>query len=304
MKKTLNKITIPSVEKHFDKFDLEVFSEGKTPKTNEDAWLANKDMFAVIDGSSHHGRDIFGGNSGGQIASQFAIEALNKAPKSSTGIDLADCMTKYFKEELRQKKYSKIIEKSPESRPHFRIVVVKVSNSTLSITQIGDVKIRINGQEVLGNSREIDRMHARMRIEAIKQLSLKDPSISVSELLIKGRNAIDESLHAKFKVYQNNPFHAFGFGVVDGRPIPLNFIFTRIIPLKEVNTIELFTDGYFKIPHDTTISAWEKAFKEVEVEDPYKIHEYPSTKGSLEGGFTDDRTILIARFRHSKINDN
>ena len=42
---------------------------------------------------------------------------------------------------------------------------------------------------------------------------------------------------------------------------------------------------------------WEKYFKHIEFADPEKVGDYASTKGSYDGKFADDRTVLIL---HSK----
>ena len=60
--------------------------------------------------------------------------------------------------------------------------------------------------------------------------------------------------------------------------------------LNEIKTIELFTDGYFAIPKDISLEAWEKTFEKVEQEDSDKWKKYKSTK------FKDDRTIAIIEF--------
>jgi len=54
--------------------------------------------------------------------------------------------------------------------------------------------------------------------------------------------------------------------------------------------MELFSDGYFDIPQEVSIEAWEKSFEKVEKEDPDKYKKYKSTKSK------DDRTIAIIRF--------
>jgi hypothetical protein len=40
------------------------------------------------------------------------------------------------------------------------------------------------------------------------------------------------------------------------------------------------------------VDAWEESFAAVERDDPHKIGRWPSTKGSMRGSWTDDRTYL------------
>jgi len=89
----------------------------------------------------------------------------------------------------------------------------------------------------------------------------------------------------------------FGFGEIDGSSVPKKFIKAFKFELATIDTLEIFSDGYFKVAEKPTIDSWEEAFTEVEKIDPLKIGPYPSTKSSGSGHFTDDRTILIARFK-------
>jgi hypothetical protein len=64
-------------------------------------------------------------------------------------------------------------------------------------------------------------------------------------------------------------------------------------PRASVQTVELFTDGYFELGATPDVAAWEAAFAEVERVDPEKIGRYASVKGSTPGTWTDDRTVVI-----------
>ena len=64
-----------------------------------------------------------------------------------------------------------------------------------------------------------------------------------------------------------------------------------------VDLLELFSDGYFKLGEGFGVAAWERAFAEVEAEDPHKIGRYMSTKGTTPTILTDDRTYLGVRLR-------
>jgi hypothetical protein len=64
-----------------------------------------------------------------------------------------------------------------------------------------------------------------------------------------------------------------------------------------VETIELFSDGYFKLGDGFGVAAWEQAFREVEAEDLHKIGRYMSTKGTTATVLTDDRSYLGVRLR-------
>jgi serine/threonine protein phosphatase PrpC len=97
--------------------------------------------------------------------------------------------------------------------------------------------------------------------------------------------------------FQNVTEPVLGYGGIDGFPIPSRYIETRSYKLAEVETIELFSDGYFKPGVAFGIASWEAAFAEVEAEDLHKIGRYMSTKGTTASQLTDDRSYLGVRFK-------
>jgi len=97
--------------------------------------------------------------------------------------------------------------------------------------------------------------------------------------------------------FQNIADRVLGYGVIDGFPVPAKFVETIRLPLAEVETIELFSDGYFSVPSGFGVAAWEAEFERVEQEDPHKIGRYLSTKGTTETALTDDRTYLGVRLK-------
>ena len=92
-----------------------------------------------------------------------------------------------------------------------------------------------------------------------------------------------------------NRIHPLGAPSINGFPIPRDYIMQVDRDLEEIETIELFTDGYFGCPDGTTIADWEDRIARIESTDPEKIGDHASTKGSANGHFADDRTVLILR---------
>ena len=97
--------------------------------------------------------------------------------------------------------------------------------------------------------------------------------------------------------FQNVTGPVLGYGGLDGFAVPERYVETRSYPLAEVETIELFSDGYFKLGEGFGVAAWEQAFREVEAEDLHKIGRYMSTKGTTDIALTDDRTYLGVRLK-------
>ena len=92
-----------------------------------------------------------------------------------------------------------------------------------------------------------------------------------------------------------NRIHPLGAPSINGFPIPQELIMQVDRDIEDVETIELFSDGYFGWPEGTNIADWEDHIARIESSDPEKIGDHASTKGSANGHFADDRTILILR---------
>jgi hypothetical protein len=92
-----------------------------------------------------------------------------------------------------------------------------------------------------------------------------------------------------------NATSPLAFASIDGTDVPEDLIRDFSLPRSAIGTIELFSDGYFRIPDGTTVRHWEDAFHLLELEDPAKVTTVLSTKGSGGGLFTDDRTVMIIR---------
>jgi hypothetical protein len=92
--------------------------------------------------------------------------------------------------------------------------------------------------------------------------------------------------------YQNNASTQLGYPCLDGFKVPEHMIRIERLPLREIETVEIFSDGYFKPGDGFGVAAWEKAFAEAEREDPAKVVLYPSPKGSTASTWADDRTYL------------
>lgn len=97
--------------------------------------------------------------------------------------------------------------------------------------------------------------------------------------------------------FQNVVEPVLAYGGIDGFPVPDRFVETRSYPLAEIETIELFSDGYFKPGDGFGVASWEAAFREVETEDVHKIGRYMSTKGTTATQLTDDRSYLGVRLK-------
>ena len=97
--------------------------------------------------------------------------------------------------------------------------------------------------------------------------------------------------------FANQIGHSLAYASVDGtqtRGKDLRY-FSRATT--DVQSIELFTDGYMSCPQSgVSVMDWEANFVQDEAQDPEKIGRYAGVKGSTEAYFSDDRTVLSLNF--------
>lgn len=97
--------------------------------------------------------------------------------------------------------------------------------------------------------------------------------------------------------FQNNTLSPLSYAVLDGFEAPMDLVRVIDRDAAAVDTIELWTDGYFAPAAAPSVDAWEASFREVERLDPEKIDRYPCVKGSVPGRYADDRTVIVIHLR-------
>lgn len=146
----------------------------------------------------------------------------------------------------------------------------------------------------------VESLHPDMRpaLDATALALLRRRSFDHARRLFPGApeadviHLVDRGISGQTR-YQNNTSSPFSYSVFDGFPVPMQLVQVLDRPRAAINTIELYTDGYFEPGNAPELTAWEAAFEEVERVDPEKIGAYPSVKGSAPRMRTDDRTLLI-----------
>ncbi len=133
----------------------------------------------------------------------------------------------------------------------------------------------------------------RIREEALSDVSAALPGVPPALL----KDALEEGIADQHR-YANR-IHPLGFPIVNGLPIPCSMKVSFDRKISEIETIELFSDGYFGCPEGTIITDWEAWYAHVEAVDPARVAGFASTKGSVGRRLADDRTILIV---HNKRN--
>ena len=97
--------------------------------------------------------------------------------------------------------------------------------------------------------------------------------------------------------FANQIGHSLAYASVDGSVTRGKDQRYFSLPMADVQSIELFTDGYMSCPHSgVSVMDWEANFAQDEAQDPEKIGRYAGVKGSTEAYFSDDRTVLSLSF--------
>ena len=255
---------------------VKLFTKGKVENKNEDYFGYNDNNFILADGSTDKSGRLYAGKTGGEIASRLIVrESLSSQLNGHDLVNLLNDKIKIHYEQLN------IIDQIHDAKYRFTCVFicVRLVQDKIIITYLGDLGFRINGKKVYREVKQVD----------IDNANLRSIYIHLTNDVPGGRDHIMPFLIKQFD-YQNNPKHKLGYGCLDGTETPAKFVKVFEYDADQIQTIELFTDGYYDIPNEISIEAWEKLYEKVEKEDPDKWKKYKSTKSS------DDRTIAIIDF--------
>jgi hypothetical protein len=197
---------------------------------------------------------------------------------------------------------------------------------------IGDTGIRLNGSEVLRHQKLIDDVSTVARVAVFKRLQERqdDPDsleLSVRRAIFLGfdrcvsdavldrqiadqiiAQAIDanrlEDDAENVTAFLNGGIQTqFRFGNATGSPLcfdtlngttsRLEHLIDAVRPKGDVESIEIFSDGYPDLPEIVATAEWEACFHRAEAVDFHKTGPFATVKGSTSEEYFDDRTVLI-----------
>ena len=199
---------------------------------------------------------------------------------------------------------------------------------------LGDSAIRVNGSETLRHTKLIDDVSTFARVALFHDLSKRLPDLESAEMAarrgiflgfddavekgIMGHELADNiitetivrlSLQNEGAIvrafltagicmqyrFANEVGNSLCYDVLaDGTPQIGDWVDVWR-PKEDVQTIEVFSDGYAKLPDNPTVAAWEAAFEATDKQDFQRISEYTAVKGGTENEFFDDRTVVIVQ---------
>lgn len=265
---------------------LEQFLIGKKgqPDGGEDRLVVTPHFLAVIDGATAKKVYDFGGPTGGALVANTLARAIPLLDPHCT----ASTATAAFTALVKQQVFDAfgLAPAAGEDRPCANIVLYSVARR--EIWRVGDSHFAINGTPNHGG-KQIDQQNAAHRA-AINQAFLHHGG-TLEELAVHdiGRAAIQSSLNSQSMFMNNEAAGKYGFGAIDGRPVPAKFIETFPVPAGAVVT--LASDGYLAL--QPTLTESESYLADYLRHDPQMIGVHASTKGLAKDQLSfDDRAWL------------
>lgn len=296
----------------------------------DDTLLILPGVLGVFDGATDPRGAIFNGKSSGLFASQAVGEKCAELFSNGRNFDMSLIdMVSEFSNSISEG----VVEYEFESLPATTVAMVLFKGDMARLIVAGDSGVRLNGKHVYQHLKPIDTVSAAARIEAFKLLSkrildLDEVEIAARRAVFQGLDigitdgvfsvqdvdkiiqsvcktqsdiadsaVLEEFIRAGIKLqsnYGNDDDHPLGYSTINGRQPSLKDVKDITLKLEDVRSLEFFSDGYFDLPEQISIDAWETKFAEIEKEDFHKINTYPNVKGSSSKEFSDDRSIIIA----------
>lgn len=266
---------------------IEESSIGKRDEcSNEDGWIATSDYIAVIDGSTSKGSLDYGEKKPGRIAMEIIKDAIKGLPPQYTIKDTVNELSAKIDAYYLAHDIVKDVQEHPENRLTASVVIYSVYRK--EIWQIGDCPFMIDSsthqslkywEEPLAQARALFIEKELAEGKSYKDLQKQDT----------GREYILPLL--KYSIaYQNNENEKqYGYGVIDGFPIPNRFL--RRYSAAGARQIILATDGYLHLFQ--TLYECEQYNHNYLEEDPLCIKKHKMTKGVMLGNKSfDDRTYI------------
>jgi len=295
---------------------------------SEDTLLMLPGVVGVFDGATDAmGRDI-NGITPGRMASEATANACAAlfASEENFEIPAFDLMQHLSEVLVTETKRSGF-----QGRPATTMALVLYTAETFRFILNGDSGIRINGTKVLQHNKVIDTVSTIARIQlyrlnAQRHDCLDDIELATRRLIFLGledargqdlisQADVDEILATVVEAFEdevpqdeieeflmqgiqgqflfaNNNDKVLGYSTLNGSDPTLQDVIEVSMPASEIRSVEVFSDGYFAMPGDTSVSSWEAKHADVERRDLRKLDAFPNVKGSTTMEFSDDRCVI------------
>lgn len=266
---------------------IESLVQGKiNSEQNEDGIVVTDDFVLVVDGVTGQTDYRYHGHKPGRIARDLIIEFVPTLDPEVTREDfvqrLNDSLNRlYDKMELGEDDYQR--------RPQAALAIYSRYHHQVWI--IADCAALIDGV-VYQNHLKSDTVISEYRSLVLTVLLDQDPQAS-PELIDETAREVMQPWLKEVKRFANRADTPFGYGVVNGDPIPEELIMT--VDLEDGDQeIVLASDGYSKL--FPSLEETEAYLHQTLAEDPLGIHKHPLTRAHNPDHHSfDDRSYI--RFR-------
>jgi serine/threonine protein phosphatase PrpC len=237
-----------------------VYKQGSN-KNNEDAYAIseNHGLFAVIDGATGLG------GLPGDVASRIVKETFENNP-SSPLLSLVEEANHHLNKETQQLTGTELGAIPKYKRSTCGLSAIQISNNeTIQFISAGDCMLFIEHHDSTIRQMTYDHLdrldaqsiaafhHLLTEKETKLEQSLNSlPSPELQQVLSDCRASISQLL----KKNRNKLNTMDGYGVIDGSPEALRFLESGSIPLMNVKSILLLTDG---LKMNKTVNGWEES---------------------------------------------
>lgn len=274
---------------------------------------------------------------GGRLAARAIAEALNDIsrtaglPEPDAVLDAANRSIAAVYERLE---IAPDLVLNGEHRFRAAMAAAFSDGQTMRLITVGDCTIRINGAHCLQHAFPADSIFAAARSLAWallteRGMATEDVRAASRALIVDGLaqparppftdadleairtgvanhellrdlplegDTLEHALDGGLRAVRADPA-AFNAQVPDGYADLSGAVLTRDIPLAEIDTLEIFSDGYPMMASEPSVASWEAALAHADAVDPDRIGPFASTKGRAGALFGDDRSILILKSR-------
>lgn len=262
-----------------------VEAKSRDGRESEDVIFSSPAYAAVIDGATDKTGRTFAGLPGGLFAARSILRTIASL---DAGLDIRS-----FVDGLSQGLVEDIARVAPGFDPRTddgpSAALVVYSPARREVWRVGDASWAADGAVHLGDS-PIDRATASARAAFLRARIIQGVPVERLRAHDEGRAFIRPLLdmqHAFRNV--DAPDEPFGFGAIDGRPVPDRYL--EAWPVPDAVEIILASDGYPAL--FPTLSQTEAQLCSEIERDPLRIGRFPATKAVAPDATSfDDRAYL------------
>ena len=312
---------------HYEVFSASKSKTGARPSDDVTLFIPGV-LAAVLDGATDPLGHKVDGKSSGRFAAESVAQACTRLFSDAQNIALpAAEIIDYLARDLSDR----IAGQGFAGAPSTTLAMALFHNDAVRLLVVGDSGIRINQDRVYRHEKLIDDITAYARIAVFSVLRSRiadndeleatsrgvaflgfDRAMQQKVLTATETQAIFDAVHNEFAnhdiatdihnllskgiqsqhLYSNNGSHPLGFSALNGSPPSMSDVVEMTFQRSDLRSMEIFSDGYAKLPLGYQVSDWEQAHQQVEQADFHKIDGYPSVKGSTTTEHFDDRSVI------------